>query len=218
MKIVLLLLALVSAGFSQDLKRFDYRSWKNTEGKEFEARLDSLIESGKKVVLQAKNGGMRYTLPLDKLSNADGNYIFNEVEDQKDALKSGKADALTLYKAAALGLSSEIEASIGKIKSLSLKVTDYTISTDKMTAEIELEGAIFARILLPASYKDGFVERSKSLCIKGEGRGYYWWGNVKGSDSVVATKGSLITFDPTQGMRVEWGRVGVVDGPIFWGR
>lgn len=211
-------MALVSASFSQDLKRFDYRIWKNTEGKEFEARLDSLIESGKKVVLQARNGGMRYTLPLEKLSNADGNYIFNEVEDQKDALKSGKADALTLYKAAALGLSPEIEASIGKIKTLSLKVTDFTISSDKLTADIELEGAIFARVHLPALYKDGFVERSKSLCIKGQVRGSYWWGSVNDSDGVVATKGALITFDSTKGMRVEWGRVGVVDGPIFSGQ
>lgn len=196
-----ILVGLVFTSFSQFALAdpFDYRTWANREGKGFEARLDHIVNS-ETLVIQAQNGGKRYTLKKAQLSTESTDYLDKQIEQTKKALmESVKIDGELIYKGIALGLRDETEAAaVGK--TLSLEVTGIRVSSDKLTATLCLESYIFANLRL--SVNSEFYTSGNSLYFRSKEIGHdrsYWWYYHTGSAS--ATGGSTSAgVDPHFGL------------------
>lgn len=199
---------------------FPYDKWENIEGRVLEARFERLKDADT-VTLQMKNGGMRHDIKRATLSDDTDKKIKTYIEESKKTLLEAKRiEGAEIYKAVALGLKAEAETAL-EGKSMSLDVHGFKISTDKLTAILELESGIYARIRLSGKYE--FYEKNKGLyarsTIKGAG-GYlkYWWSSDNGAiqdGRLVVQEGDVWKFKFTDEVRLDWERVGVTDGVII---
>lgn len=224
---------LTLVGYSEP---FEYRSWKNKEGKVIEAKLDHVVDPDT-IVIQAKNGGKRYPIKKITLSDDSIQYFDNLVsETKKSILEARTIDGEMLYKGVALGMEKDLEAS-AKGKTLSLVVKSFRVTTEKNVATLELESGVFAELRVNARY-DFFIN-GKSLNLRSgvkDGSGIdmnYWWyynptsngsssSRIRSGDSGGLNKDSVIVvaagdswkFKFSEDVRFRWGMVGVTEGPI----
>jgi hypothetical protein len=233
--------SLSQMGFAEP---FEYRTWTNKEGKGLEAKLDHVVNS-ESVIIQAKNGGKRYTLKKDQLSDESKEYLDKQIGDTKKALlESVRIDGDLIYKGIALQLRDETEtAAVGK--TLSLEVKGFKISMDKLTATLCLESDVFATLRLNA--KSEFLTSGNSLSFRSTQKGNnsrYWWYSSSGASEtgsstatgngtsthhgrrsgvdensvLVATKGDRWKFEFSTDVSIKWGLVSVTEGPIITDR
>ncbi len=200
---------------------FAYETWSNRDGKIFEARVEQLLE-GDIVVLQSKKGGTRYNVKRILLSEESNKKITSYIENtKKNLLESQRIEAADIYKAVALGLKKDAEvALIGK--SISLNVSDIKIATDKLSATLQLESGLFARLQTTAKYE--FYENKNTLYIRTKVKGdsfdsRFWWSRIERvgmtEDKIVAQKGLSWKFDFTEELKLTWERIGVTDGVVI---
>ena len=199
---------------------FPYESWENKEGKVLEARFERVKDS-KTVVLQSKKGGKRYDLKRSVLADSSTEQIAKYIEESKTAMLEGnRFEGSDIYKAVALGLESDAERAL-EGKTLSLDVLGFRIDTDKLTAYLELEGGLYAKLRL--SGKSEFFEKNKALYVRSSEKGNHWWyssrndgaSNVDINARLVAREKDRWTFKFTNKVRLEWGRVGVSEGVVI---
>ena len=216
---------------------FEFRSWNNKEGKDIEAKLDHVVDSDT-IVLQAKNGGKRYTIKKITLSDDSVQYLDNLIsETKKSILEARSIDGEMLYKGVALRMEKDLEAT-AKGKTLSLEVKGFRVSSEKNAVTLELESGVFAELRVNSKY-DFFVN-SKSLYFRSavkDGSNMdmnYWWyynstsngssstrsrsgdsGSGLNKDSVlVVAIGDSWKFRFSEDVKFRWGMIGVTEGPI----
>ncbi len=200
---------------------FPYENWVNKEGKVIEARFER-IKDAQTVTIQAKNGGMRYDIKRATLADDSDKKIIGYIEASKKTLVDAKRfEGADIYKAVALGLKADAEtAMVGK--SLSLDVIGIRVSTDKLSAILELEDGLYAR--LRVSGKLEFYEINKQLFMRTTAKGkydidHYWWYNsgdgAIAEGRLIAQEGGVWKFQFSSDVKLEWERVGVTDGVII---
>jgi hypothetical protein len=213
--------ALISISLlSGDETPFPYENWENKDGKVLEARFER-VKDAETVVLQVKNGGMRYEIKRVTLALESGAKITNYIEESKKTmLEAKRIEGADIYKAVALGLKADAEtALVGK--DLSLNVAGIRVDTNKLSAILELESGIYARLKLSGKFE--FYELNKALyvrpTVKGSGSSFrYWWYNGSGSideGKLIAQEGNSWKFRFDNDVKLVWERVGVTDGVII---
>ncbi len=224
MKTVILALIGLGMTFTANVRAdvFEAKSWTNKDGKVMEASIDHIL-SKDSLILRAKNGGKRYTIKTTSLSDESQKQLHDLIDETLRSLKSGgNISGDLLYKGIALNLTSETESAVLN-KPLSLEVINYRLSSDKVTATLELESGLFAE--LKAKFNCEFFVLNKALSIRpkdsrGAWESNYWWlktksGAINKSGSPVVTKGDRWKFVFSDKVRITWGMVGVSDGPII---
>jgi hypothetical protein len=135
-------------------------------------------------------------------------------------LEGNRFEGSDIYKAVALGLKSDAERAI-EGKTLSLEVLDFKIDSDKLTAFLELEGGLYAKLRI--SGKSEFYEKNDTLYERSSEKGLKrWWYNYPRGESSVDVNSQMIarekdrwTFKFTENVRLEWGQIGVSEGVII---
>jgi hypothetical protein len=200
---------------------FEYGTWKNKQGKSFEARVERIV--GESVTLQAKNGGQRYTMKRSVFSEESESQLKSIIEAVETSLNEIKQDKKAppissdlVYKSVALGLTDQLLTLTDKV--ITLKITDVSV-TNRLLATIEFEGGCFAQF--QAKSGGEFFIKDKTLFARSSAKGTpdepfrRQAGSVnEGSEQLLQTGN---TFNKVIGPRMilEWGRVGVTEGPLF---
>ena len=207
------------ASWAKGENPFPYEKWENKEGKFLEARFER-VKDAETIVLQSKNGGRRYDIKKSTLDISATDRITRYVEESKTVMFEGnRFEASDIYKAVALGLKSDAERAI-EGKTLSLVVLDFKIDSDKLTAFLELEGGLYAKLRI--SGKSEFYEKNDTLYERSSEKGLRWWYYYPRGESSVDVNSQMIarekdrwTFKFTENVRLEWGQIGVSEGVII---
>ena len=190
---------------------FLYQEWTDKDGKTITARLSKL--EGKKITLQVKKGGKRYTLDRAKLSETSNKVIDELQAAVAQQIASGQIDTSVIYQGAALGLGDKLAGKLHDRK-LAFTVTDIRIETDKKAAFLGLDDALFLKIYAPSGREyfekqDVLLHRpSNKSRIDPRGR------RVNEEARRVAADGGQFTVHFSNKMIFEFGQVGVSDGII----
>jgi hypothetical protein len=126
--------------------KFPYRTWTSAKGQTFEGRLHNVKTDT--IVIQAKQGGRRFEVAKDKISEKDNQYIEESKEQIKDLFANEvSVDSVLLYKSVALGIESDWIKDADK-RTINGKVIKFKITTDKRTAWIEMEHDIYVNVTI----------------------------------------------------------------------
>ena len=195
---------------------FPYVTWTNKAGSSFEARFDHI--DGDKVVLRAKQGGKRYPVKRDTLSDASENLLGSyqaETTKKLKALEKNPGAPIPVelaYRAVALGVA-------GKLTALRYRTINFTINKirvkDRLTAILELDGDCF-RILKAPDDREFFLKNDALYTRPAQKDNRFPYPKRTNANArlVHERAGSLpLRIEPGQG--VSWQRIGVSDGPVF---
>jgi hypothetical protein len=212
--------SVVAISLARGENPFPYEMWENKEGKLLEARFER-VKDPATIILQAKNGGRRYDVKRSTLAESATDLITKYTEESKTTMLEGnRFEGSDIYKAVALGLEADAERAI-EGKTLSLEVLGFKIDSDKLTAYLELEGGLYAKLRL--SGKSEFYEKNDTLYERSSEKAFkrWWYYYPKGESSVdvnsqmVAREKDRWTFKFTENVRLEWGRVSVSEGVVI---
>ena len=138
---------------------FEFCTWTSTDGKKIEARLHRV--DGKKITLQVKKGGKRYTFDKSKLSEASLKIVTDKKAELRKALTTPKSvDAATIYQAVALGMENEVTKALATHR-LGFPVSKVRVQTDRISAYLVLGDALFYSYLAPEGRE--LFEKSDAL-------------------------------------------------------
>ena len=217
-----LFLGLSQLAFS-DPASFEYVTWTNQAGKGFLAKLERVEE--KKVILRAKKGGKRYPVKREDLSDESKARLLGYMDDVKNDLSGAPKSQVyphgyrilkpsVVFRAMALGMGNKLQAMNAVVPCRINKIR----VTDRLTATLDLEGGLFRQVQAPKGIE--FFVKEKTLnsrsSTKRNWTPYYWrYGRVNEGARVLLKEGEQFRLILTPESRLEWGQVGVTEGPLI---
>lgn len=204
------LLLPASLGFGQ-ADCFPYEEWTSQDGKTIVARFTKL--EGEDVTLQMKKGGKRYSFSREKLSEVSNKALEEYQAAVKKELRGGEISATTIFKSVALGLA-ETAGAVLVNKEVSFPVTEIRIETDRRSAYLELDRALFLMVYAPNGRE--LFEKEKTLYSRPinktrfDGRR-----SVNEEARHMARQGGSYSVRFSKEAVLEFGTVGITDGVIL---
>lgn len=210
-RLTCLLWGVLVTGLVAETPGFTHETWTNSAGKKIEAQLIKL--DGNEVTLKLKKTGKRYTLKREKLSTESNGKIDKYRKDIQSKINKGKLGSDTLLKGAQLGLSKSLSAAL-KEQTVSFKVTNVRISTDKKEAHIEFGSGVYYQVHARRGYE--FFERQDNLYQRPVNKRRIDGGtNFNELARLVARHGATFTIEFSDDPIVSEGTVGITDGVII---
>lgn len=204
-----LLLAAFAAGQADS---FPYETWTSKDGKKIVARLTKLEQ--KEVTLQMKKGGKRYTLKRDKLSEESNAMLVQHRQSVIEEIKGGEVGTTTIFKAVVVGVGPKAAEALGN-KTLAFSVTDIRVDTNRTSAYLVLDEALFLKVQAPPNYE--LFEKEKALYSRParKDRRSDPRRRVNALARFMAREGAQYKVLFTSRTLFEFGTVGISDGVII---
>jgi hypothetical protein len=180
---------------------FPFDEWTSADGKKLSARLIRL--EGDAVWLRMKDGGKRVSVKLDKLGDASKALLDGYRASVTAEIEGGAIGTSTIFRSVALGLGEQTAKALID-KELYFAVTDIRVDTNRNGADLELDKALFVRVLPPRNWE--YHEKEDALFIT----------PVRGKGSRLRIrKGARYKIKFTKDTLFEFGTVGIADGVII---
>lgn len=190
---------------------FPYETWTSKDGKKIVARLTKL--GPKEVTLQMKKGGKRYTLKRSKLSAASNAALMQHRASVIEEIKSGAVGTTTIFKAVVVGVGEKAVAAL-EGKTLAFSVSDIRIDSNRTTAYLVFDDALFLQVQAPRNRE--LFEKEKALYSRPSRKDRLdSRRSVNELSRLMAREGGQYQIQFSEKTLLEFGTVGITDGVII---